>query len=311
MFKKLPRKGLDETDYTSTLKSAIEMYLRDRGEKPRVMTPGAQYQGVRKIDVSYPFDLIAQLNEYSLLILEIKIADEKRRLTSFKSSQRRLASALFEAGVPLWYCYNLERNYEGKLAEATLQLSNTAEPKLVCDEEGHLFAIESHKVLKLRIDELLRHSPDDDPNEPKNGGDGPDGNAIGAFFSQEVIASVRDLNTRLLFFLYHTQRKEIWYLEKEQLEELVMKVEERYSLRGIDLCAASYEQMVEHFRTKQVELSEISAAIREDIRQKQADTEIEEPQPKVESSQVRQTGHSQEQAEPQKQRIQLRIQPQM
>jgi uncharacterized protein YlbG (UPF0298 family) len=269
MFEKSPRKTLDETDYTSTLKSAIEIYLTNRGEDPRVLTPGAQYQGARKLDVSYPFDLIARLNEYSLLILEIKIADEKRRLTSFKSAQRKLASALFEAGVPLWYCYNLDRSYEGKLAEATLKLSNTAEPKLVCDEEGRLSSTDSHKILKLRIDELLKPSGNHDTDDSDDNGARPDGNAIGAFFSNEVIASVRDLNTRLLFFLYHTKSKEILYFEKEQLEELVHHVERRYSLKSIDFCTASCEEMAAHFREKIKELARISAEIREEIRERQ------------------------------------------
>jgi hypothetical protein len=308
MSEKPPRKGLDETDYTSTLRSAIEMYLRDRGEKPKVVTPGAQFQGVRKVDVSYPFDLIAQLNEYSLLILEIKIADEKGRLTSFKSAQRKLASALFEAGVPLWYCYNLDRNYEGKLAEATLKLSNTAAPKLVCDEEGRLFETDLHKVLKLRIDELLQHSGDDNPDDPNDDDPGSDGNAIGAFFSRKVIANVRDLNTRLLFFLYHTKKKEIWYFEREQLEELVAKVEERYSLKGIDFCSASYEEMVAHFRKKIVELAVISAEIREEIRQREAEqTRITHHEKSVNSSTVRQTAPSQEQVQPQKLQIRQQL----
>lgn len=305
MFEKPPRKSLDETDYTSTLKSAIEIYLRDRGEDPRVLTPGAQYQGARKLDISYAFDLIARLNEYSLLILEIKIADEKRRLTSFKSAQRKLASALFEAGVPLWYCYNLERNYEGKLAEATLKLSSTAEPKLVCDDEGRLFATESHKILKFRIDDLLQHSGDNSPDDP-NDGDPGDGNALGAFFSKEVIASIRALDTRLLFFLYHTERKEIWYFERDQLEELIQKVEERFSLQGIDFCTASEKEMTMHFREKTAELRKISAAIQEEIRQKQSEQRMtEQPQKRVDSSPVKTVRATQAQVEPEKQRIRL------
>jgi hypothetical protein len=311
MSKKPPRRDLDETDYTSTLKSAIETYLRDQGEKPTIMTPGARYQGVRKLDLSYPFDLIAKLNEYSLLILEIKIADEKQRLTSFNSSQRMFASALFAAGVPLWYCYNLDRNYEGKPAEATLKLSNTEEPKLVCDDEGRLLAIDSHTLLKLRIDELLQRSggnsnKSDDPNDDDNG-EGPDGNAIGAFFSKEVIESVRDLNTRLLFFLYHTERKEIWYFEKAQLTELVEKVQERFSLKGIDFCSASYEEMVTHFREKIVELSAISAQIRNEIQQEEEQIRIERELEKVDSSPLKQKASGHEQKQPQKQKIQIQM----
>lgn len=307
MSEKPPGKSLDETDYTSTLKSAIDIYLRDRGEDPRLLTPGPQYQGVRKLDISYPFDLIARLNEYSLLILEIKIADEKRRLTSFKSAQRKLASALFEAGVPLWYCYNLERNYEGKLAKATLELSNTAEPKLVCDEEGRLFATESHRALKWRIDELLQPSGDGPSGDPNDDDLSIDGNALGAFFSNEVIASIRDLNTRLLFFLYHTDGKEIWYFERKQLEELIQKVEERFSLKGIDFCTASEEEMVAHFRQKITELRAISVAIKEEIRKKHSEQMKMEQPKKPYSAPVKATETSQRHAEPEKQRIRLQL----
>ena len=150
--------NLEETNYTSTISSALDNYLEklvsDTFE--RTYTPSARKQAFNKLDESRCFDLIKRINQSSLLILEIKVTDNIRKFRSYCKRQHLINKILRKVNIPIEYCYNLVDDYSKLRDEGVLRESNTAEPAIVCDEKGIIINNSQHIDLKSLIDKMIK-----------------------------------------------------------------------------------------------------------------------------------------------------------
>jgi hypothetical protein len=225
---------LDETDYTSSLKSAIDSYVRSQGlNVPEAYTPNSSRQSSKKIDKSHFFDLIKRLTEFSILVLEIKITHDGRKLISFDATQRKINAAFREVGIPIDYCYNVTQDYSDHNEPIyTLEKSNTADPDRISDENGNLIDCSNHKALKILVDELLKSSSSIGEN-------------VTALFAKGALDKIRDLNTKALFFC--RLRNDFKILFVSDLLEIYREYESFVNLgAGIDFERSSKAEIVAH-----------------------------------------------------------------
>lgn len=225
---------LDETDYTSSLKSAIDTYVRSRNvDMPEASTPHSSRQSSEKIDNSHCFDLIKRISEASILVLEVKVTRDGKSFVSFNATQRKVDAALREAGIPIEYCYNLVEDYsEINQPIYTLEHSNTAPPELVSDDSGSINNQQKHKKLQALIDELLKSADSVGAN-------------VAALFAKGILKRIRDLNIKALFICCWHEGFQIY--SEEELYALYEKYEKEVKLgHGICFEYSSKQQIVSH-----------------------------------------------------------------
>ncbi|EGS6501174.1 MULTISPECIES: hypothetical protein [Vibrio] len=227
---------LDETNYTTQLAADINMYVKKcSNEKPQAAyTPHSTKQSFKNLNESSCFDLIYRITNSSLLILEVKVTHDNKRLHSFSPQQRRVDSVLRKFGIPLDYCYNLKSDYaKVNEEEYTLKYSLLAHPDKVASTSGIIQNQKQHVVLKDKIDYLLKKNP---------------GNAggLGALFTVGLLESIQEINTKLLFFSYNAGSIEMYTLE--QMREIYESYKKHVHIaKGVDMNTASSEQLLKAF----------------------------------------------------------------
>lgn len=197
---------LDETDYTSTLKSSIDNYVKSE----RAYTPHSTRQAVKPFYSStYCFDLIKRISDAHLLLLEVKTTQDFVKLSSYRPRQHEVNILLREIGIPVDYCYNLKHNYQSNSDSYVLEYSNTSSPSLICDNKGRIIHKQQHKNLKQYIDEIVSGS-----NSTNNS------DLIGALFSNDIIESIQSLNLKTLFIAYDPAIKKLTVLDNKEIVQL-------------------------------------------------------------------------------------------
>ncbi|HXU93992.1 MAG TPA: hypothetical protein VFP33_10090 [Gallionella sp.] len=225
---------LDETDYTGSLKSAIDDYVRSRKvDVQGASTPHSSRQSSTKINSSHCFDLIKRISESSILILEVKVTHDGKTLPSFDPIQRKIDAALRDAGIPIDYCYNLVEDYlEINQSIYTLQNSNTSTPEMVSDDGVTITSQQNHKKLQALIDELLNSASSVGEN-------------VAALFAKGILERIRSLNIKTLFFCRWEDSFEIY--TGSELCELYEQYEKEVQLGvGINFMRSSKKQIVDH-----------------------------------------------------------------
>lgn len=239
---------LDETNYTTQLAGDINAYVKNNSyERPHGgYTPHSTKQSFKNINESSCFDLIYKITNSSLLILEVKVTHDGRRLHSFRAQQRRLDSALRRFGIPLDYCYNLRSDYSEINDEIyTLRYSMASHPDHVACDSGVISYSGYHISLLDKIDELLK------------GGDGNAGN-FGALFSKGILESMQEVNTKLLFFAYNSESLDVYTFD--QIFEIYEAYKSYITLAdGIDLETASVDQLLQSFSESAEQLDKLLA----------------------------------------------------
>lgn len=237
-------KKLDETDYTTTLASDIHSYVKHVSNEnhSNAYTPHSTHQSFKNLDKSSCFDLLYKITNSSLLILEVKVTHDQKKLHSFSVRQRLVDEALCGVGIPLDYCYNLVNEYSATDV-FTLENSMVATPQNVADDKGNITNSKLHITLKNKIDDLI---------------DSATGNAknFGALFSKNFLQTLRQANTKLLFFCFNSGDLSVFTID--QIEDLYRSYESEINLvEDIDVNNASYEELIEDFSSKALELQEI------------------------------------------------------
>jgi hypothetical protein len=227
---------LDETNYTTQLAADINMYVKKcSNEKPQAAyTPHSTKQSFKNLNESSCFDLIYRITNSSLLILEVKVTHDNKRLHSFSPQQRRVDSVLRKFGIPLDYCYNLKSDYaKVNEEEYTLKNSLLAHPDKVASTSGIIQNQKQHVVLKDKIDYLLK-------KQPGNAG------GLGALFTVGLLESIQEINTKLLFFSYNAGNIEMYTLE--QMREIYESYKKHVHIaKGVDMNTASSDQLLKAF----------------------------------------------------------------
>ncbi len=209
---------IDETNYTSTLKSAIDNYVQKHATLDgieRAYTPHSTKQAFKSLDQkSQCFDLIKRLSESSLLILEIKTTTDLIKLSNYKKKQHQINIALSNVGIPIQYCYNLRDDYDRTAGdEYPLIYSNTSSPTAVCNHEGKLIHQGLHIPLKGLIDLLLNKGKKKKKSVYSDG-------CIAALFSEGIINRVKDLDLKLLCFAYNPISQEFFSMNSKDIIEV-------------------------------------------------------------------------------------------
>lgn len=253
---------LDETNYTTQLASDINTYVKNNSrERPQgAYTPHSTKQSFKNINESSCFDLIYKITNSSLLILEVKVTHDGRKLHSFRAQQRRLDSALRKFGIPLDYCYNLKNDYSKVNDEIyTLTHSMVSHPDHVACDLGVIQNQNYHLSLLDKINEFLKSD---------DGGTGK----FGALFSNGLLESMQEVNTKLLFFVYNSENLDIYTLD--EIFEIYKAYKSCIHLaKGIDLENASLDQLLDSFAESAEQLNELLEA--EMSHQNEADEEPE------------------------------------
>ena len=205
--------SIDETDYTSTLKSSIDSYISEKfpnQDYGRSYTPHSAKQGFKTLESkSQCFDLIKRIIESSLLILEIKVTINLLRLIAYSHRQHELNSILRELGIPVEYCYNLTDDYaKHSDSEYVLVNSNTSSPETICDNSGRFIHKELHVTLKSLIDNMVSNA--------KEGGSSGE-STVGAIFSEGFVERLQDIDLRMIFFAFNAKTGEAYVLDKSEL----------------------------------------------------------------------------------------------
>jgi hypothetical protein len=161
------------------------------------------------------------------------VTNDGTSLHAFNERQRIIDSALCDSGVPIDYCYNLTEDYSERNDPIyTLQQSLLSNPADVANELGIISNVSKHFVLKESIDKLLETGS-------------PIGGNISALFSKGILARVRDLNIKALFFCKWNDSFEIY--SSEEMLVLFNAFESSVNLASsIDLNTASRDQLVRH-----------------------------------------------------------------
>jgi hypothetical protein len=227
---------LDETEYTTALAMALNSYVKSRtgSSLPSPYTPHTRRQSYKNLDRALCFDLIQRLTESSLLILEVKVTHDGKKLHSFNAQQRRVDAALRAVGIPLEYCYNIANDYvEQNDAVYTLDKTLSSHPIHVSNDKGVIVDATTHQALRKVVDWLL---------------DAEQGNAgmVGALFNKNLIKSMRELNIKALFFANHAGSLEL--LDENDLFSLYDSYRSHVKLgSGVDLKSASQAELETEF----------------------------------------------------------------
>jgi hypothetical protein len=235
---------LDETNYTTQLAGDINSYVKKNSpERPQgAYTPHSTKQSFKNINESSCFDLIYKITNSSLLILEIKVTHDGKKFPSFNAQQRRLDSALRKFGIPLDYCYNLKNDYSKVNDEIyTLMHSMVSHPDRIACDAGVIHNQKCHLSL---LDTINRFLMDDEGS----------GRAFGALFTDGLLESMQEVNTKLLFFAYNTGNLGMYTLD--QIIEIYKVYKSSIHLaEGIDLENASLDQLLHSFSESAVQLN--------------------------------------------------------
>lgn len=239
--------SLEETNYTTTLASALDAYLQkivtDIFE--RTYTPSAKKQAFNKLDTSKCFDLIKRINESSLLILEIKVTDDNQTFRSYNNRQHIINMILREVNIPIEYCYNLVDDYSKLLDEEVLEKSNTSEPNMVCDENGNITNFNEHIDLKSLIDNMIENN-------------GTNGDLFNSLLSKDFIKNLQDTNIQLLFFAYNANNKEVLTFNTKELTELYSVFSQKINNESkINFKSANTDEIKKFFLTTKENISKI------------------------------------------------------
>lgn len=227
---------MDETEYTTAIALALDRYVGSKQRPPlsAPYTPHSRRQSYKNLNKALCFDVIQRITKSSLLILEVKVTHDGRKLHSFDAQQRRVDIALRAIGIPLEYCYNTSNNYVEQNNELyTLTETLSSHPSYVSDDKGVITDPSSHKTLKMAVDELL---------DDQSG----DGRMIGALFDNNLIKHMRELNIKILLFAYHAGKIEV--LREKDLFSLFDSYRSHVTLAdGIDLKTASQDELEASF----------------------------------------------------------------
>jgi hypothetical protein len=261
---------LDETNYTTQLASDINSYVKNNSrERPQgAYTPHSTKQSFKNINESSCFDLIYKITNSSLLILEIKVTHDGKKLHSFRSQQRRVDSALREFGIPLDYCYNLKSDYSKVNDEIyTLTHSMVSHPDHVACDLGIIQNQTHHLSLLDKINEFLKSD------------DGSTGK-FGALFSNGLLESMQEVNTKLLFFVYNSENLDVYTLD--QIREIYQAYKACIHLaKGIDLENESRDQLLVSFAESAKQLNEL---LEDRISHKNEDEDEDDEEPEQNNS---------------------------
>lgn len=223
---------MDETEYTTAIAIALNSYVcsKVRISLPAPYTPHSRRQSYKDLNKALCFDIVQRLTDASLLILEVKVTHDGRKLHSFDAQQRRGDAALRAIGIPLEYCYNTANDYVEINNELyTLTETLTAHPSHVSDDRGMIIDTSSHKSLKKAVDALL-------VDQTGNGG------MVGALFNKKLIKSMRELNIKILFFAYRAGKLDL--LSEEDLFSLYDSYSSHVALAdGVDLETATQSEL--------------------------------------------------------------------
>lgn len=237
---------LDETNYTTQLAGDINSYVKNNShDRPQgAYTPHSTKQSFKNINESSCFDLIYRITNSSLLILEIKVTHDGRKLHSFRKQQRRLDSALRESGIPLDYCYNLKNDYSKVNDDKyTLVHSMVSHPDHVACDRGLIRDQKHHLSLLDRINDFLKS---DDGNS----------GTFGALFSNGLLESMQEVNTKLLFFVYKAKKLDVYTFD--QIFEIYGAYKASIRLaEGLDLDNASHDQLLDSFSKSAEQLNQL------------------------------------------------------
>jgi hypothetical protein len=149
----------DETELTTHIASALNDYIS--GSLGRSCTMNSARQALELLQKKDAFaDIVKRLDKNTILSLEVKtqatlVRDGRHKFKSYNAVQRRIYEALFECGVPVFYCYNRDEAPQEHLTSLEiLDANNSSEPADVCDNTGVIESFDSHGTLKNLIDDL-------------------------------------------------------------------------------------------------------------------------------------------------------------
>ncbi|MCD5971522.1 hypothetical protein [Pseudomonas quasicaspiana] len=237
---------LDETEYTTSLAIALNNYVQAKTGSvlPSPLTPHSKRQSYKNLNKSLCFDLIQRLTESSLLVLEVKVTHDGRKLHSFNAQQRRIDAALRAVGIPLEYCYNISNDYTEKNDPVyTLKKTLSSHPVHVSDDKGIIVDDSTHQTLKEVVDRLI---------------EADQGNAemVGALFNKNLIKSMRELNIKVLFFAYHTDSLELF--DEKDLFSLYDSYRSHVNLgSGVDVRNAGSAELQAEFKHNAQQLFDV------------------------------------------------------
>lgn len=201
---------MDETDYTSGLKGAIEDYIDTLGEtRGPAYTPGNRAQSVKSWEHSLPHDIIAWLNNGNLLVLEVKIQTQ----TGLKSPypfQYEMNCAFEKAGHPIRYCFNWIEKYKTRCDYLTQ--SQACKPSDLFLEKNKL-RINKNSSLQHLIDELAAQKT-------------PAGNSLAQLIARQSITELQQLLGSTILIIFNNQGH--WMVET--LDEIVKNISNHISI---------------------------------------------------------------------------------
>jgi len=187
------------------MSSALDRYVR--GAKAGCLTVHERRQALRNLDRSACYDILQRLSDSQVLLMELKIFSPKRRLLpSFDEQQHVVNSALYDAGVPIHYGYNLADDYvERNDPIYTLERSNAATPDGLFVPGSRTVDHGNHHSVRRHVDTLLR---------------GEGASAIAPLFAEGVLSRNRQINTSILLLAYNAKRNELERLDRDDLVSL-------------------------------------------------------------------------------------------
>ena len=199
-------KDIEEEQYKSEVLIGIRDYLKERNKNCKYLTPGSKRQSPDfKKFKKYCFDLLFQLDNYEMLILELKIKHKsEHKLKYFTDNDyyqpiKQLISykKIENYGIPIKYCINdcppeIEKKnnpYED------LKLSKIISPKFI-NEYGKINNFDSEKTLNIYIDNLLTQKSDS-------------GKLLEKLLLENKIFKIDNFNNKLLLLLYNKKTSEL------------------------------------------------------------------------------------------------------
>jgi len=223
---------IDESEFATAVASALDRYVNNGG--PGALTPHPRRQAYRHLARTACYDILKQLTKSAILVLELKVTRDLRKLESFDEVQHRVIGALFDEGVPIHYAYNLVDDYNDvNSPEYTLEKSNVSEPDQLFYIGSRYLAIDYHHSLRYYVDKLL------------NGSGAPA--AIAPLFGSGVLTRQRQLDASMLLLAYNVEEKKLMLLDRRELQA-IRNAMRRYMTfpKDADITQWSREQIRSH-----------------------------------------------------------------
>lgn len=205
---------IDETNYTSELKTAIDTEVNNLSKLPSrsSVTPHSTKQKAKDFKLfSNCFDLLKLLPNSKILLLEVKTTTDLQKFDSYSYNQHKVNIEFFRFGIPVNYCYNTKDDYSDRGDNIyTLKYSLTANPEDVCDSKGSLINKEKHVSLLELIHKLLVSDSNDNYYSA----------LLFAFFNEGVLKSINQLNLSYIFIAFNPKTKLLLSLNMKDLAQI-------------------------------------------------------------------------------------------